>query len=216
MGESRKNKSERMIILSINLDNLEDQVQVSKNIEGLDQKKKMLNDYENDYIGRLKTISNIKESIAEIQKEVARQQVQDAQTKYQDYKELSEEYIKIKDKLFEFPDRIKEQREHIAGLEDLVKESEQEVKLLEDMKMLEISNAVDSAGKKKYSNNTARDAALGKWKQHDLDYQEGVDDMKSATRDLDNAKFELDRIHNEYKSYQKVSDMLASRMEMLG
>src|SRR5690606_24666461 len=57
--------------------------------------------------------------------------------------ELTRDYIDLKQKLVEFPEQIMEQKEYIAGLEDLVEQAQQEVQLLEDMQMLVIQDAED-------------------------------------------------------------------------
>ncbi|MCG8514519.1 MAG: hypothetical protein MI740_10280 [Halanaerobiales bacterium] len=138
-----------------------------------------------------------------------------AQEKHRNFSEMSEEYLKIKDKLLGFPHVIQKQKENIAGLEEIADQADQELRLLEDTQKLQIINEVDSAGKKFYSNDTARNAALGQWKQHDLDYQEAWDELKEAKRNLEQAKFELDRAYNEYKSYQAIAGMLSARIKML-
>lgn len=130
--------------------------------------------------------------------------------------ELTRDYIDLKQKLIEFPEQIMEQKEYIAGLEDLVEQAQQEVQLLEDMQMLVIQDAEDENGKKKYSNQAARDAAMNKWKNEDTEYQAALNALKEAKRNLENAQLILDRLYNEYRSVQKTADLLVARMNMLG
>lgn len=130
--------------------------------------------------------------------------------------ELTRDYIDLKQKLVEFPEQIMEQKEYIAGLEDLVEQAQQEVQLLEDMQMLVIQDAEDENGKKKYSNQAARDAAMNKWKNEDAEYQAALNALKEAKRNLENAQLILDRLYNEYRSVQKTADLLVARMNMLG
>lgn len=199
--------------MSINLDNIEEQ-QEERVSGGIVKADNEVDNIENQLLSTLNVIQSYKTKIAKLQKSLAEQKAKDTKNQYQEFKETEQEYQELKQRLLDFPDMIKEQKENILVLEEYAEDAKQEVQVLEDMQMQIIQDEVDGNDKKKYSNQAARDAAMNIWKKDDTNYQAAKKALKSAQNDLENAKFDLDRIYNDYKSAQKIADMLTARMNM--
>ena len=157
----------------------------------------------------------VSDKISHLAGKMAEQIKQEQDYLMKQYKKLSADHIDVMGTLNSFPDRIKEQKEIISELEEKVDQAKEEADLIESTMELQISQAENENGKRKFSNKSMRSAELKRRKKESDEYQEAKEALKTAKKELEQAEFEKDRIYNEYKSAKSQARMLEARMNLL-
>ena len=193
---------------SMNLDN----INIDVDEEGINETANELDKIEKR---SLEAFAGVHETVEKAREEIKNIKQQLKEKRHSEYQELATEYWQTKENLDMLPEKIRDQKDHISGLNETVKTKKEELDLLESTMSLEINNATDEDGKKKFSNKGMRQAELKRRMKKSDEYQEAKEDLEDAKRAKEQAEFELDRLYNQWKAVRKKADMLSSRMEML-
>lgn len=116
----------------------------------------------------------------------------------------------FKEKLLTLPAKIEAQKQKIRELREVYTEKEQARALREAEIMSDIISEVNpNTGKPAFSNDTARNAEKLRRMAADEEYQRMAREAKEAEMAVNQAQDELERLHDEFKANQFVSQLLS-------
>lgn len=120
-------------------------------------------------------------------------------------------------KLEEYPEAIRHQQEAIKAADQIVAEAREEVEYQEAILRAEIASAVNpSNGKPAYSNEESRKAEFICRKKISEPYQRAASMLKTAEDALQTARFDYDKLVNEFSSARAMSKVTAGRLGLVG
>lgn len=119
--------------------------------------------------------------------------------------------------LVEIPETIRRQQEEVAARQTAVEQLEGEAVLQESILSAAVSEEIDPrTSKKLYSNAEARQAELIRRKAETTDYQAAQAKLREAKEILQSARFDLERLTNEFAALRRVADLMAARLSLIG
>lgn len=113
------------------------------------------------------------------------------------------------------PEKIRVQQEACKEARSAFEVAKGNLVNAESMVMAVITAETNDNGKAKYTNEAARKAELEIRKKTDWEYEEAWEPYKRALDELDNANFLLEQLQNEFKAYQVVGGLLATRLSLM-
>lgn len=120
-------------------------------------------------------------------------------------------------KLEEYPDEIRHQQNAIMAAEQAVAEAQEELEYQEAiLKAAIISEVSASNGKPLYPNEEARKAEFICRKKASPEYQAAAAALRTAEEALKSARFDSDRLLNQFSACRSVARIAAGRLGLVG
>lgn len=120
-----------------------------------------------------------------------------------------------KEKLLTFPSKIESQKQKVRELREIHAEKEQARALKEAEIMEEINAEIDPDTRKPlYGNEKAREAAKLRKMSINQEYQQLAQEAKEAKMAMNQAQDHLERLQDEFKSFQILAEIVASEVAL--
>jgi len=122
---------------------------------------------------------------------------------------------RIKEKLLQYPQKIKDKKDEVRQFYKYVQEGQMAKKEYEAEVLAKISlETCPDSGKKKYSTDKSRQAAVQKKLKNDFEYHDLVKIVNTAQDKHSRAQDELDQLFDEYKSWQLISEITSNELQL--
>lgn len=121
----------------------------------------------------------------------------------------------ILDKLYTLPDAIKGQELVLLKARQNLEGIHEEMNLLKQVVMAQVTDEIGDNGKARYSNETARSAETTVRLAVNEAYQAYKSEYQKAETAAHSAQFELTKLNNDLGTYKVVGQILAAKMNLL-
>jgi hypothetical protein len=123
----------------------------------------------------------------------------------------------IKEQLASLPGSIREQKNLVANLAQVVKDKKAELMQEEAILASMIASELDpKTGKAAFSNQAARDAELIIRKKNSPQYMEAEKELQEAETELNNAQFKLEELQDSFRSYRLLARITCTELAIFG
>lgn len=117
--------------------------------------------------------------------------------------------------LWPYPAKIKQQQHFIASAQRNLEEAKMNLEMAKAEIMAAINAEVNGQGKPVFSNEKAREAEFIRRARASQEYQETLDAYRDAEEKFNEAKFELEKLLNEFTVHKAVLSALTAKMNFL-
>jgi chromosome segregation ATPase len=117
--------------------------------------------------------------------------------------------------LWAYPAKIKQQQHSIANAQRNLEEAKMNLETAKADIMAAINAEVNGQGKPVFSNEKAREAEFIRRARTSQEYQEALDAYRDAEEKFNEAKFELEKLLNEFTVHKAVLSALTAKINFL-
>lgn len=114
-----------------------------------------------------------------------------------------------------YPSTIKAQQHVLAAAQQNMDDAKLNVEMVKADIMVDINAAVGENGKPLYSNEKAREVEFVRQSSANQEYIEARNDYRAAEDRLNDAKYSLDQLYNEFTVHKSVLSALTAKMNLL-